>query len=214
MLGRCNVTQLSRSRISTGMLTALALGVAASLALTGCSSNEQLAEQYQNSSDKGYISGDGSIESIAIEERGEPVTYSGMATDGEAREYGEYLGDVVVINFWYAGCPPCRAEAPDLVTVANEYADQGVRFLGVNTRDNLAQALMFEEEFSIPYPSILDKENEAAVQRAFAGSVPLNTVPTTLILDRQGRVAHRILGQIGDASMLETMVKETLAEDN
>lgn len=197
-----------RARIGAALSTALF----AVLLISGCSSNEQLAEQYQNSADKGYISGDGSTESIPPSERGETVQYSGPATDGESRESGEYLGDVVVINFWYAGCPPCRAEAGDLVSVANEYANQGVRFLGVNTRDNLAQAQMFEKEYSVPYPSILDKENEAAVQRAFAGVVPLNTVPTTLVLDRQGRVAHRVLGQIADAAMLETMVKETLAE--
>lgn len=192
----------------------MALGLATALALSGCATSEKLAEQYQNSSEKGYISGDGSIESIAPAQRGEPVIFSGPATNGEEISSAQYLGDVVVVNFWYAGCPPCRAEAPDLVTVANDYADQGVQFLGVNTRDQLAQAQMFEVEFSVPYPSILDKANDAAVQRAFAGSVPLNTVPTTLILDRQGRVAHRVLGQIADASMLETMVKETLAEGN
>jgi thiol-disulfide isomerase/thioredoxin len=173
-----------------------------------------LAAQYQDGIDSGFISGDGSVQSIPIAERGGTVQYSGMATDGEVREWGEYLDDVVVVNFWYAGCPPCRAEASDLATVANNYADRGVRFLGVNTRDDLAQALMFEEEFAIPFPSILDKRNEAAVQRAFAGTVPLNTVPTTLILDRDGRVAHRILGQISSASMLEIMIKETLAEAN
>lgn len=192
---------------------ALAASAAVSLVLvTGCSSNDTLASQYQDGVDTGFISGDGTVQSIQIADRGDPVQYSGPATDGEVREWGEYLDDVVVVNFWYAGCPPCRAEAPDLVTVANEYANQGVRFLGVNTRDDLAQALMFEEEYSIPFPSILDKQNEAAVQRAFAGTIPLNTVPTTLILDREGRVAHRILGQIASASMLETMVKETLAE--
>lgn len=193
---------------------AIATLVAAALALTGCASNDTLAQQYEDGIDSGYVSGDGSVVSIPPAERGEPVQYSGMATDGEAREWGEYLGDVVVINFWYAGCPPCRAEAPDLVEVSNAYANQGVRFLGVNTRDDLAQALMFEEEFSIPFPSILDKQNDAAVQRAFAGAVPLNAVPTTLVLDREGRVAHRVLGQIASASMLETMVKETLAEAN
>ena len=184
----------------------------AAIALSGCSSSESLAETWNKSGSSGYISGDGSIESIPVEKRADPVTYSGMATDGEAREYGEYLGDVVVLNFWYAGCPPCRAEAKDLATVANEYANQGVRFLGVNTRDSLAQAQMFEQEFSMPYPSILDKDNNAAVQRAFAATVPLNAVPTTLILDREGRVAHRVLGQITDASVLETMINETLAE--
>lgn len=198
-----------RSRF--GVITASVFAV---LALVGCATNDDLAEQYQDGVETGFVSGDGSVVSIPPAERGEAVQYSGMATDGEAREWGEYLGDVVVINFWYAGCPPCRAEAPDLVEVANAYANQGVRFLGVNTRDDLAQALMFEEEFSIPFPSILDKENDAAVQRAFAGAVPLNAVPTTLVLDREGRVAHRVLGQIASASMLETMVKETLAEAN
>lgn len=193
---------------------ALILGLTAALALAGCSNNDTLAAQYEDGVDSGFVSGDGSVVSIPPAERSEPVQYSGMATDGEAREWGEYLGDVVVINFWYAGCPPCRAEAPDLVEVANAYANQGVRFLGVNTRDDLAQALMFEEEFAIPFPSILDKQNDAAVQRAFAGAVPLNAVPTTLVLDREGRVAHRVLGQIASASMLETMVKETLAEEN
>lgn len=191
-----------------------AVSAVAVLALIGCASNDDLAAQYQDGVDTGFVSGDGSVVSIAPADRGEVVQFSGMATDGEAREWGEYLGDVVVINFWYAGCPPCRAEAPDLVEVANAYANQGVRFLGVNTRDDLAQALMFEEEFSIPFPSILDKQNDAAVQRAFAGAVPLNAVPTTLVLDREGRVAHRVLGQIASASMLETMVKETLAEAN
>ena len=194
---------------------ALAVAVIASvLVLSGCGSNDDLASQYQDGVDSGFISGDGSVQSIPVAERGDTVRYSGMATDGEAREWGEYLDDVVVVNFWYAGCPPCRAEAPDLAAVANDYENRGVRFLGVNTRDDLAQAVMFEEEFAIPFPSILDKRNEAAVQRAFAGTVPLNTVPTTLILDREGRVAHRILGQIASASMLETMIKETLAEAN
>lgn len=197
-----------------GRFGVVAASVLTVLALVGCATNDDLAAQYQDGVETGFVSGDGSVVSIPPAERGEAVQYSGMATDGEAREWGEYLGDVVVINFWYAGCPPCRAEAPDLVEVANAYANQGVRFLGVNTRDDLAQALMFEEEFSIPFPSILDKENDAAVQRAFAGAVPLNAVPTTLVLDREGRVAHRVLGQIASASMLETMVKETLAEAN
>lgn len=197
--------------------TVLAAAAVMSMALlmSGCAStNEDLAQQWIDGQDTGFISGDGSVQSIAVSERGEPVMYSGPATDGETREWGEYLGDVVVVNFWYAGCPPCRAEAPDLVEVANAYAGQGVRVLGVNTRDDAAQAQMFEQEFAVPYPSILDKENSAATQRAFAGAVPLNAVPTTLVLDREGRVAHRILGQITDAAILETMINETLAEES
>lgn len=194
------------------MTVLVAAGIAVSLSVTGCSTNEKLAEQYSDGTDSGFISGDGSVVSIAPTDRVAAVEFYGPGTDGREIASSDYLGSVTVINFWYAGCPPCRAEAPDLVTVANDYATQGVKFLGVNTRDQKAQAEMFEIEFSVPYPSILEQDNEAGVQRAFAGSVPLNTVPTTLILDRQGRVAHRILGQLADASMLATMVKETLAE--
>lgn len=204
---------LGRSEVRRSWAVTAAAVVALGLLMSGCaSSSEQLAEQWIDGEDTGFISGDGSIESIPVSQRGEAVTYSGPATDGETREWGEYLGEVVVVNFWYAGCPPCRAEAPDLVEVANAYANQGVRFLGVNTRDDAAQAQMFEKEFAVPYPSLLDTQNAAAVQRAFAGSVPLNAVPTTLVLDREGRVAHRILGQLTDASILETMINETLAE--
>lgn len=204
MLGRYNVRRT---------WAAVAAAIVSVSLLSGCAtSSEQLAEQWIDGEDTGFISGDGSVESIPVSQRGEPVTFSGPATDGETREWGEYLGEVVVVNFWYAGCPPCRAEAPDLVEVANAYANQGVRFLGVNTRDDAAQARMFEQEFAVPYPSLLDTQNAAAVQRAFAGSVPLNAVPTTLVLDREGRVAHRILGQLTDASILETMINETLAE--
>ena len=204
---------LGRSEVRRSWAVTAAAVVALGLLVSGCaSSSEQLAEQWIDGEDTGFISGDGSIESIPVSQRGEAVTYSGPATDGETREWGEYLGEVVVVNFWYAGCPPCRAEAPDLVEVANAYANQGVRFLGVNTRDDAAQAQMFEQEFAVPYPSLLDTQNAAAVQRAFAGSVPLNAVPTTLVLDREGRVAHRILGQLTDASILETMINETLAE--
>lgn len=82
----------------------------------------------------------------------------------------------------------------------------------MNTRDQSAQALQFAEEFGIEYPSIMDSAGDRAVQRAFAGQIPLNAVPTTLVLDAQGRVAHRVLGQLAGESQLRTLVSETLAE--
>lgn len=60
----------------------------------------------------------------------------------------------------------------------------------------------------------MDTAGDRAVQRAFAGQVPLNAVPTTLVLDAEGRVAHRILGQLAAASQLRTLVNETLAESS
>ncbi|WP_336652611.1 MULTISPECIES: TlpA family protein disulfide reductase [unclassified Leucobacter] len=192
--------------------TALAVPLAAALLLTGCGGGENLAQQWEESSGKNFVSGDGSSLSIAPAERTEPVEYSGKTETGDTFGSADTLGSVTVVNFWYAGCAPCRAEAPDLVAAYNEFSPQGVRFVGVNTRDQLAQAQQFSEQFGIEYPSILDNAGGREVQRAFAGQVPLNAVPTTLVLDAEGRVAHRVLGQLAGESQLRTLINETLAE--
>ncbi len=193
---------------------AFALPLAGALALTGCSSDggSSLADQWAEGSDKGYVSGDGSSVSIAPSERTDPVEFSGTTEHGDSFGSDDTLGSVTVVNFWYAGCAPCRAEAPDLVASFDEFSPQGVQFVGVNTRDQSAQAVQFAEEFGVEYPSIMDNAEGRAVQRAFAGQVPLNAVPTTLILDSEGRVAHRVLGMLAGESQLRTLIKETLAE--
>ena len=118
------------------------------------------------------------------------------------------LGEITVVNFWYAGCPPCRVEAPDLVELSGDL--EGVNFVGVNIRDQEAVARTFEEEFGIEYPSILD-ERLNTVQLAFAGEVAPNAVPTTIVLDTEGRVAARISGIVRDPSILRAMI-ETVQE--
>lgn len=195
--------------------TAVAFTLSAALLLAGCSSEgSDLASQYQEGSDKGYVSGDGTSLSIPTAERTEPVEFSGVDESGETFGSDDTAGEVTVVNFWYAGCAPCRVEAPDLVTAFDEYSDEGVQFVGVNTRDQVAQAQQFSQEFDIEYPSIMDNAGGRSVQRAFAGQVPLNAVPTTLVLDREGRVAHRVLGQLASASQLSTLIDETLAESS
>ncbi|UOQ58966.1 TlpA family protein disulfide reductase [Leucobacter rhizosphaerae] len=196
-------------------LAALAAPLIAALALTGCSGGgEDLAKQWQESSDKGYVSGDGSSLSIAPADRTEPVEFSGETDFGTTFGSDDTLGSVTVVNFWYAGCAPCRAEAGDLMEAYDEFSPEGVQFVGVNTRDQVAQAEQFAEQFGVEYPSIMDNANGRATQRAFAGQVPLNAVPTTLVLDTEGRVAHRVLGQLADASQLRTLIEETLAESD
>lgn len=196
-------------------ITAIAaLAIASALTLSACSgSGDNLAQQWQEESDKGFISGDGSTTSIAPEARTQPVEFSGVSELGDTVDAADFLGAVTVVNFWYAGCAPCRAEAPDLKAAYDEFEGDEVRFIGVNTRDGDAVALKFAEEFEIEYPSILDTVGDRAVQRSFAGQIPLNAVPTTLVLDTEGRVAHRILGQILDLSQLRTLVTETLSEN-
>lgn len=189
------------------------LSLAAVLVLAGCSGEgESLSSQWQESGDKGYVAGDGSTTSFPAAERSDPVVFEGVTEHGDPFDSGETLGSVTVVNFWYAGCAPCRAEAPQLIEVYEEFQEDGVQFVGVNTRDQSAQAVQFAKEFGVEYPSLMDTEGGRQVQKAFAGQVPLNAVPTTLVLDTEGRVAHRVVGQLAAASQLRTLVKETLAE--
>ncbi|WP_167143136.1 TlpA family protein disulfide reductase [Canibacter zhoujuaniae] len=189
--------------VGIGAVLLLPLGLAAC-----SSSNEALVA----AADTGFVAGDGSSISIPASERSAPVEFSGTDENGNTITNAEFLGNITVVNFWYAGCAPCRAEAADLNEAYAQWHGEGVRFLGVNTRDQAAQAKQFAAEFDVPYASIMDVADGRAVQSAFAGAIPLNAVPTTLVLDREGRVAHRILGQIAGASQLSTMIKETAAE--
>lgn len=191
------------------------LGVVVALGVSACSGGgDSLAQQWEDASNKGYIAGDGSTTSIAPEARTSPTEFSGLSDEGEDISSADYLGHVTVVNFWYAGCAPCRAEAADLVAAYDKFSADGVKFLGVNTRDGEAVSRGFAEEYLIEYPSILDTAGDRSVQRAFAGNIPLNAVPITLVLDTEGRVAHRILGRIIDESQLRTLISETLAEQN
>jgi thiol-disulfide isomerase/thioredoxin len=192
--------------------TLLVAGAAViALGLSGCAS-DPLAEQYREGSNKNYIAGDGSVTEITLDNRGDVITFSGTTETGATVSSADYLGNVLVVNFWYAGCAPCRAEAPDLEQVYTETSAQGVNFLGVNVRDQAATIDSFNVRFGITYPSIIDQDGQA--QLAFAAQVPPNAVPTTLILDAQGRVAARILGQLKDPSILLTLITDIAAESS
>lgn len=177
--------------------------------LTGCSipavSGQWAAEQGQGE----YTSGDGSVSVWEPDERGEPVLLSGQDFAGKPVDTGEWAGDVVVVNTWYAACPPCRAEAPDLVAAAEDYREQGVHFVGVNATDEAGAAQAFDRTFEVPYPSIQDSDGSALA--SLQGHVPIQAVPTTLVLDRRGRVTARILG-LADATMLRELIDMALAE--
>ena len=197
-------------RTAVRRASALALA-AAVIVLAGCTSSDPLAQQYREGTGQGYISGDGAYTVIAEADRGEPVEFAGLIENGDAVSSDDYRGDVLVVNFWYAGCPPCRLEAADLETLSQRFAADGVSFLGVNIYDQAPTALSFAEEFGVTYPSILDV-NDGSVRLAFAGQVAPNAVPTTLVLDQQGRVAARISGLLTEPSVLRSMITDVLAE--
>lgn len=191
---------------------ALAAAALVAVALAGCS-NDPLAQQYAEGSGQGYVSGDGAYTEIPPTDRRAAVEYAGVTEAGDEVSSADYANQVYVINFWYAGCPPCRLEAKDLKAASEQYPD--VPFLGVNVSDTAEQAKTFERTFEIAYPSIIDAQTNS-VQLAFAGqgAVAPNAVPTTLIIDRHGRVAGRISGLIQDKGILTAMIDRVLAEDD
>lgn len=198
------------SAVKRRALTALAAATLAVATLAGCS-NDGLAQQYAEGSGKNYIAGSGVTE-VKQADRGKPVTFSGPTVDGATFDSKAHRGDVLVVNFWYAGCPPCRAEAADLQKLATKYDAKGVQFIGVNTRDSAGQAQAFDTKFGVSYPSILDADG-GAVQLAFSGSMIPNATPTTFVIDRNGRIAARIDGSINDQpSTLDTLVSDAVAE--
>ncbi|WP_243074209.1 TlpA disulfide reductase family protein [Microbacterium sp. SS28] len=193
-----------RGAASVLAIAALAAGLAA------CSA-DPLAEQYRAGDSKGFIAGDSRVVEIAPDDRGEPVAFSGATETGETVGSDDYAGGVLVVNFWYAACGPCRAEAPELEEAFATFEGQDVAFLGVNTSDSPDAAAAFADTYGVTYPSLIAAD-DGAIKLSFAQRTPINATPTTLVLDKEGRVAARIIGQLMDASILETLVRETLEE--
>ncbi|WP_434621661.1 TlpA family protein disulfide reductase [Arthrobacter sp. A5] len=186
-----------------------ASGAALALVLSACTAQDPLAQQANAGDNKNYIAGDGSVTEFAAAERKPAVSFSGKLFDGTAVSSDSFAGKVTVLNFWYAACAPCRAEAPDLESLYRSLGPQGAGFYGVNIRDEAATADAFNRNFSLSYPSFNDRDG--GVLLALTGFVPPAAVPTTLVLDKKGRVSSRILG-LADKSTLKTLISAALAE--
>lgn len=192
------------------MAGAFALAVA--VVLSGCTAGDPLAEKYGAGAGTGAGSLGGAFSEFAPEDRGEPVAFEGLTDAGLTVSNDDFAGEVLVVNFWYAECAPCRAEAPILRDLSVKYEGKGAEFLGVNIYDQPDNALAFSRTFDISYPSIMDA-NSGTTRLAFVGHAPPSAVPTTLVLDQEGRVAARFLGQIAAASNLDTIIRELVAEE-
>ena len=195
-----------RARRTSGSFATLAtLATLAVLALSACSGGPG----GQAVAGQGYISGDGTITTLSSPERDAPVRFAGTTLDGEAFDVRDYRGEVVVVNVWGSWCPPCIAEAPALQKVWTQTRDRGVQFVGIDTQDNAAAARAHERRFGVTYPSIDD--DGGRVLLGLRGTLPPRAIPSTIVLDRSGRVAARVLGQV-DASTLRALVSDALAE--
>lgn len=180
------------------------------IGLSACTP-DKVSESFLSGENPGYIAADGAIVEIPIADRGKPVDFGGVTESGAKLDSADLKGQVTVVNFWYAGCAPCRVEAKDLQTVWEDFDGKGVAFVGVNTRDQADTAKAFSKQFGITYPSLIDV-NTAEAKLAFAQAAPIAATPVTLVLDKQGRVAARIVGVIKGTSILSTLVKSALAE--
>lgn len=197
----------SRRRILSAAGALGAVGLAA--VLSGCAADDPLAKQARAGDNKNYVAGDGSVTEYAKDTRRPPVAFTGTLYDGTTVSSTAFAGQVTVLNFWFAACAPCRVEAPELEALHTEFKPQGVAFYGVNLRDEKGTAEAFEQSFKLTYPSFNDKDGKVLL--AMSGMVPPGAVPTTLVLDKQGRVASRILGQL-ERGTLRALITSAAAE--
>jgi thiol-disulfide isomerase/thioredoxin len=170
------------------------------LALTACGSGSATADGPPSPQLETLDAGDDGL--IAVEERQAAPELSGTTLDGEPLAVADLRGDVVVLNFWASWCAPCRAEAPTLNEAAARTADQGVRFVGVNVKDEKGPAQAFERTQSVGYPSLHDQPGRLLLQ--FRRVVP-QTPPTTLVLDREGRIAAFFAGEVRLSELLDPL---------
>ncbi|MCX6404233.1 MAG: TlpA disulfide reductase family protein [Actinobacteria bacterium] len=161
--------------------------------LAACSSTTT-----HTSGDLSYVAGDGSTIYLAPNERGGVVTLSGRTLDDANLSTRMWLGHVVVVNMWASWCGPCRSEATALANSYKELHQSGVEFVGLNTRDGQAAASAFNNRFPTGYPSIQDQDGQLILQ--FGNLGPAAT-PSTIILDREGRIAARVLGPVTQAQL-------------
>ncbi|WP_209325822.1 TlpA family protein disulfide reductase [Brevibacterium renqingii] len=195
-----------RSPLSRRTLFTSAIAAGTALALSACSENDELADQA--GSDQGYVSGSGVVSQVAAEDRGEPLELSFETLDGEKMSLADLRPTPVVINLWYAACPPCRKEAPELKSVSESFGDKA-QFIGVNVRDQAAAANAFISSYQVPYPNMLDSNGEMV--SLLSGVLPPQATPSTVVLDSQGRAAARVVGEV-DASTLKGLIEDVRAE--
>lgn len=138
---------------------------------------------------------------IAAARRVAAPDLAGSTLTGGRDSLAAYKGHVVVINIWSSNCGPCRAEAPGLAAVAASTRAQGVRFLGIDTRDySRTNGAAFAKRFALPYPSLFDPSGRQ-VLRFPRNSVNPQSVPATVVIDAQGRIAARALHILGEADL-------------
>ena len=190
-----------------------ALLVAALLALAACtdsaSGDSAGTATGGKGSGKGFVSGDGRSVRFPAGARQEAPSVSGRTVDGGSLDLAGLRGKVVVLNIWGSWCAPCRKEAPSLQRIYQETRSRGVEFVGLDSKDTDAGARAFQRTFGVTYPSIVDADG--VLQAKFRGKLAAAALPTTYIIDREGKVAARATDLLTDVKLRE-LLQPVLAE--
>jgi thiol-disulfide isomerase/thioredoxin len=181
------------------------------LSSSGCAP-DSLAEQFREGDNKNYIAGDGTVTEFALGSRPKAADWSGISESGQNLSSEQLSGVITVMNFWYAGCAPCRIEMPELIELQDQFLSDEVQFIGVNVRDTAETALAFARQVNLNFPSVMDAKTGSVVL-SFTGVVTPQAVPTTLVIDSEGNVSARVLGRI-DKGILETLIETVVSEKN
>ncbi|MFD4574650.1 TlpA family protein disulfide reductase [Streptomyces sp. NPDC058417] len=187
-------------------LTAVA-GSAAVLLMSACTSGGTSG----GGGDTNFVMGKDGISTAKKGERAAAPDLSGKTLDGKPLDVASYQGDIVVLNVWGSWCAPCRAEAPNFQKVSADLAADGVRFVGINTADtSVDNAVAFEKDYGVTYPSLYDPAGKLML-RFKKGTLNPQAIPSTLVLDRDGKIAARSLAALSEEK-LRKMIAPVLAE--
>ncbi|MEV7329677.1 TlpA disulfide reductase family protein [Micromonospora sp. NPDC093244] len=178
--------------------TAGLLATVAAVALVGCTSSKGQEKTCTTTTD--------GIFECAPDQRSAPPKLAGELLTGGTYDVDQARGQVVVVNFWGSWCAPCRAEADDLEATYQATKASGVTFLGINVQDSRDKAKAFEEG-RVTYPSLFDPSSRLALDL----DIPPNTVPATVVLDRDGRTAAVIRAAVKQEG-LQPIVERIAAE--
>jgi thiol-disulfide isomerase/thioredoxin len=184
-----------------------AMAAAAVLTLSACGSGGISG----GGGNTGFVMGSDGISTVKKSGRAAAPDLSGETVNGGRLDIADYKGKVVVVNVWGSWCAPCRAEAPDFEKVYQSLKPKGVQFVGINTRDtSVGNATAFEKQQGITYPSLYDPTGRLLL-RFKKGTLNPQTVPSTLVFDRDGKIAARSLAPLSEERLRE-MIAPVLAE--
>ncbi|MEU2156787.1 TlpA disulfide reductase family protein [Streptomyces sp. NPDC019396] len=183
--------------------------LAAVLTLSACSGD--LNGKSGGGDDTNFVTGTGGISTVAKGKRTAAPALTGEDLAGKPLALADYKGKITVVNTWGSWCSPCRGEAEYLEKVAKETKGKGVEFVGINTRDDeTGPARAFEEEFGVTYPSFHDPDGRLILEFP-KGTLSPQAIPTTIVLDREGKIAARALRPLDDKA-LRSMIDPLVAE--